>query len=451
MMEQLFDLVVIGTGSAGQTVAQRCRKAGWSVAIVDRLPFGGTCALRGCDPKKVLVDVARLVAWSERMHERGVVTQPLHIDWTELMRFKRTFTDSVPEERERAYAESGIVPFHAQARFVDRDRVAVGEHVLIAKHVVIASGAKPAPLHIDGEEHLATSTDFLELENLPKRLIFLGGGFISFEFAHVAARAGAQTRILEREPRVLAQFDGDLVERLVLATRERSIEVDLETTVTAIEKTDGDFIVRATRGGKPLELHADLVVHGGGRVPDVDDLQLAAGSVARIGAGIEVNEYLQSTSNPAVYAAGDCAAGGGAPLTPVSALEGELVAENLLGGNTRTADFAGLASMVYAIPPLAMVGLTEETARTQGRKVRVQCGDTSQWYSSRRVGAKHTAYKIVFDDDRNEIAGAHILGFDAEELGNICSLAIRAKVKASSIPGVLFAYPTGASELQYML
>ncbi len=99
-----------------------------------------------------------------------------------------------------------------------------------------------------------------------------------------------------------------------------------------------------------------------------------------------------------MYAAGDCAAGGGAPLTPVATLEGELVAENLLGGNKRTADFSGLASMVYALPPLAMVGLTEEAARAQGRKVRVQCGDTSQWYSSRRIGAKHTAYKLIFDE-----------------------------------------------------
>jgi glutathione reductase (NADPH) len=450
-MEKDFDLIVIGTGSAGTTVAQRCRRAGWSVAIVDCLPFGGTCALRGWDPKKVLVGVARLVDWSERMHERGVVTQSLRIDWAELMRFKRTFTDSVPEERERAYTQSGIVTFHGQARFIDRSRVAIGEDDLNGKHIVIASGAKPAPLHIGGEHHLAASTDFLELESLPKRLIFLGGGLISFEFAHISARASAQTQILERGARVLAQFDSDLVEHLVLATQERGIDVHCETTVTAIEKSASGFIVRATRGEKPLELHADLVVHGGGHVADVDDLQLAAGGIARVDAGIEVNEYLQSTSNPAVYAAGDCAAGGGAPLTPVAGLEGELVAENLLGGNKRTADFSGLASMVYALPPLAMVGLTEETARAQGRKVRVQYGDTFGWYSSRRIGAKRTAYKLIFDEDRDEIAGAHILGFDAEELVNICSLAICANVKASSLYDVLFAYPTGASELEYML
>ncbi len=273
-MEKHFDLFVTGTGSAGTTVAERCRKAGRSAAIADRLPFGGTCALRGCDPKKVLVGVARLVDWSDCMHERGVVTQSLHIDWTELMRFKRTFTDSISEARERGYTQSGIMPFHGRARFVDRARVAIGEHVLTGKHIVIASGANPAPLHVSGEHHLATSTDFLELERLPKRLIFLGGGFISFEFAHIAARAGAQAQILEREARVLAHFDSDLVERLVLATQERGIEVHRETTVTAIEKGASGFIVRATRGEKPLELRGDLVVHGGGRVPDIDDLQL---------------------------------------------------------------------------------------------------------------------------------------------------------------------------------
>lgn len=449
-MEKDFDLVVIGTGSAGTTVAQRCRKAGWSVAIVDRRPFGGTCALRGCDPKKVLVGVAQLVDWSERMHDRGVVTHSLQVDWSELMRFKRAFTNSVSEEREQAYAQSGIISFHGPAQFVGHSRVAIGEDLLNAKHVVIATGAKPAPLHISGEEHLATSTDFLDLPSLPQRLIFLGGGFISFEFAHVAARAGAKACILEREGRVLAEFDGELVARLVQATQERGIKVHCETTVTAIEKSDSQFIVHATRGGKSLLLRADLVVHGGGRVADIDDLELKISGVTRIKAGIEVNKYLQSTSNPAVYAAGDCAAGGGSPLTPVAGLEGELVAENLLSGNKHTADFSGLASMVYALPPLAMVGLTEDIARTQGLKVRVQRGDSSQWYQSRRVGAQQAAYKVIFDES-DEIVGAHFLGFDAEEVANLCSLAIRAKVKASTLREALFAYPTGASELEYML
>ncbi len=119
-MQKDFDLVVIGTGSAGTTVAQRCRKAGWSVAVVARLPFGGTCALRGCDPKKVLVGVAQLIDWSERMHERGVVTHSLEMDWSELMRFKRTFTDSVPEDRELAYKQSGIETFNASGAATHR-------------------------------------------------------------------------------------------------------------------------------------------------------------------------------------------------------------------------------------------------------------------------------------------------------------------------------------------
>ncbi|MEO9169899.1 MAG: NAD(P)/FAD-dependent oxidoreductase [Candidatus Baltobacteraceae bacterium] len=449
-MEKDFDLIVIGTGSAGTTVATRCRKAGWSVAIVDRQPFGGTCSLRGCDPKKVLVGIAQLVDWSERMHDRGVVTHRLQIDWAELMRFKRTFTDSVSKDRERAYAQNGISSFHGSARFVGHSLISVGEDLLNAKNIVIASGAKPAPLHVSGEEHLATSTDFLELPSLPKRLIFVGGGFISFEFAHVAARAGADASILEREARVLAQFEDELVQRLVQATQERDIKICCSTTVTAIEKTGPEFVVHATRGKEPLVLRADLVVHGGGRVADIDDLQLEVGGVTRVEAGVDVDEYLQSTSNPAVYAVGDCAAGGGAPLTPVAALEGDVVAENLLNGNKRTANFSGLASMVYALPPLAMVGLTEDVAREQGLKIRVQSGDSSQWYSSRRGGAKHSAYKIIFDEC-DKIIGAHLLGFDAEELANICSLAIRAKVTASALREVLFAYPTGASELEYML
>jgi glutathione reductase (NADPH) len=449
-MERSFDVVVLGTGSAGSTAAQRCRAAGRSVAIVDRRPFGGTCALRGCDPKKVLVGVAQLVDWSSRMRERGVVNETLRIDWPALMRFKRTFTDPVTPAREEAFARSGIVAFHGAARFAGERRIAVGDNVLVATHVVIATGAKPATLHIDGEQHLADSTAFLALETPPKRVLFLGGGFISFEFAHVASRAGARAQIIERESRPLGPFDAELVDRLVDATRAQEIDVHLNTTVSSIERTANGFVVRGTQEERPCSFEADLVVHGGGRVADIGDLDLESGGVARAKAGIAVNEYLQSTSNPAVYAAGDCAAGGGAPLTPVAALEGEIAADNLLGGNRRRPDFRGLASMVYAIPPLGMVGMTEEAARKNGLAIAVRTGDSATWYSSRRIGAKASAYKLVLDEATGELVGAHVLGFEAEELTNLFALAMRARVTRAALDEVLFAYPTGASDIEYM-
>src|SRR6266852_4424606 len=193
-----FDLVAIGTGAAASAVASRCRSAGWQVAIVDSRPFGGTCALRGCDPKKVLVGAAEVIDWSRRMQGNGVRAERALVDWPELMRFKRAFTEPVPKQTEQWMTKSGIATFHGRARFVGPAAVQVGDDVLDAANVVVAAGATPVDLNIPGAEHALTSEQFLELDSLPGRIVFIGGGYISFEFAHVAARADARAVILHR-------------------------------------------------------------------------------------------------------------------------------------------------------------------------------------------------------------------------------------------------------------
>src|SRR5438552_394522 len=183
-MTQRFDLICIGTGTAASTVASRCRAAGWTVAIIDKRPFGGTCALRGCDPKKVLVGVADVVDWARRMKGRGVDETGFRIEWAELMRFKRTFTDPVPQSKEDSFRKEGIATFHGPARFTGPNSVEVGGRLLEARYIVIATGAKPASLGIAGEDLITISDQFLELDTLPPRIIFIGGGYISMEFAH---------------------------------------------------------------------------------------------------------------------------------------------------------------------------------------------------------------------------------------------------------------------------
>ena len=208
-----FDLVVLGTGAGGSTPATKCREAGWRVAVVDDQPYGGTCALRGCDPKKVLVGAAEAVDWHRRMLGQGVEGEA-NINWPALMRFKRSFTDAVPGRHEGLLQKSGIETLHGHARFVAADSLVVGDRALEARHVVIATGARPRPLAIPGEEHVSTSTDFLELDSLPDRIAFIGAGYISFEFAHLVQRAGAQAFVLGRGT-PLGHFDQDLVASLV--------------------------------------------------------------------------------------------------------------------------------------------------------------------------------------------------------------------------------------------
>ena len=163
----------------------------------------------------MLVGIAEVIDWVERMNGRGVRTESARIEWSELMRFKRSFTDPVPKNSERSFANAGIATFHGRARFVDSTVVEVGEDILDGRHVVIATGAMPRRLGIQGEQHITKSDEFLELEALPRRIVFIGGGYISFEFAHVAARAGAEITILHRGQRPLEGFDPDLVNQLV--------------------------------------------------------------------------------------------------------------------------------------------------------------------------------------------------------------------------------------------
>ena len=313
-MTTTVDLIVLGTGTVAQSVAYPCREAGWSVAVVDYHPFGGTCQLRGCDPKKVLVGVSDLVDWSRRMQGKGVSAPGLSLSWPDLIRFKRTFTDPVPEQTKRSFEQAGIITQGGRAHFVDRTSVQVGEEILVGRHVVIAIGACHADLGIPGEDLLTTSTQFLDLEELPRRIVFVGGGYIAFEFAHIAARAGAQVQVLHRGSRPLAKFDPDLVSMLVQASRELGIEVHVNRAVTAIERQGDHLLVHARAGAQEHTVEADLVVHAAGRAPEIDKLDLEVAGVVREKEGVSVNEYLQSVTNPAMYAAGDAVASGGFPL-----------------------------------------------------------------------------------------------------------------------------------------
>src|SRR5574341_2402060 len=177
-MPRNFDLIAIGTGAAASAAAHKCRAAGWNVAIVDSRPFGGTCALRGCDPKKVLVGAADAIDWSRRMEGKGIRAGEARIDWPELMRFKRSLIEGVPRNREEGLARKGIAAFHGRARFVGPTSLRVGEAVLESRYVVVAAGMKPADLKIRGRELFTTSDQFLELDELPRRIAFVGGGYI---------------------------------------------------------------------------------------------------------------------------------------------------------------------------------------------------------------------------------------------------------------------------------
>ena len=399
----------------------------------------------------MLVGAAEVIDWNNRMKGDGITSRGIEIDWPALMRFKRTFTEPVPKGTEQGFAKAGVSTFHGRARFIDQTTIEVGDDTLNARHMLIAAGAQPAKLAIPGEGHLTTSDQFLELERLPQRIIFVGGGYISFEFAHVATRAGAQVRILHRGARPLVGFDPDLVDQLLQATQDIGVDVQLSTAVEAIEKDSDHLIVHASRGNTKQTFEADLVVHGAGRVPEIEDLDLEKSGVEYTKKGVSVNEYLQSISNPAVYAAGDAAASGGPPLTPVASMEGRVVAANLLEGNHDKPDHTAVPTVVFTVPPLASVGLHETTARAQGWKFKTNHSDTSGWYSSRRVNMKYSGFKVLVDEGSDRILGAHLLGLHSEEVINLFAMAIQFGLRADDLKKVRYTYPSSSDDISYMV
>lgn len=444
-----YDLVVIGTGVAARVAAMRVRDSGWSVAVIDDKPFGGTCALRGCDPKKMLVAGAEVIDGTRRMRPNGIDGE-VHIDWPGLIAFKRSFTDPVPEKHEQSYREKGIATFHGAARFTGRNSLDVDGTAVRGRHILIASGAEPVELGIHGEQHLIDNEAFMALESLPRRIVLVGGGYIAAEFSHIAARAGAQVTVLQRAPRMLTRFEPELVEWLMESFRTVGIDVRTETSVTGVEKDGDGFKVRAEAGGEHVSIEADLVVHAAGRVPALERLDLAAANVEAEEGRLKLNDFLQSVSNPAVYAAGD-AARKGPPLTPVSSHDAKVVAANLTEGNHAKPDYRGVPSVAFTIPRVARVGISEEEARESGLNYRVKCERASTWFTARQAAEPVYGYKTIVEEESKRILGAHLVGPHADEVINIFGLAIRHGLTADDLKRSIFAYPTGASDVGSML
>lgn len=450
-MERTYDVIIIGTGTAGRTLAGRAQSSGLKFAVIDSREYGGTCPLRGCDPKKVLASASEATDWNNRLIGKGAGTkEPLEIDWFSLIKFKRTFTEGYPHEAEKMFTDLGIDTYHGRAFFADENTVIVGENKLKGKYIFIATGSKPRKLGIPGEEYLTTSEGFMETEMLPQRIIFIGGGYISFEFAHIARRAGSKVLILHRSEKPLGPFDPDMVNLLVKASETAGIRILTNNPVVAVEKENDSFLVktksRTENRSETRIFHADMVVNGAGRVPDIEDLKLENAGVETEKKGITVDKHMR-TSTPHIYAGGDCVAGG-TQLTPVATLQGKVAASNILDGDGTEIDYTGIPSAVFTIPALASVGVNDPK---DSSKYRVIFRDRSSWNSTRRAGIEFAASKVIFDEASGRIVGAHILGPNAEEAINIFAMAIRLNLSLSDIKKVIFTYPTVCSDIPYML
>ncbi|MFO7716938.1 MAG: NAD(P)/FAD-dependent oxidoreductase [Desulfohalobium sp.] len=447
-MPERFDVIVLGTGPAGGVVAKGCAAAGLSVAAVDKGDFGGTCPLRGCEPKKVLVDAADAVARINQMQGNGVRGQA-GLDWPALHRFQRSFVEPVPKAVQQSLQKAGVSVIQGSPMFSGANTIAVAGRQLEAEYIVIATGAQPRELDIPGHTLALNSDDFFHLSSLPPRLVFVGGGFISFEFAHVAAQAGAEVSIVHRSDRVLRPFDPDLTALVVGASQAAGIRIYTELPPHSLSAHGDEVVLAAGPHGEQC-FAADAVVNASGRVPSLNGLDLENAGVQWSEHGVQVNAYMQSRSNPAVYAAGDVAEPGQA-LTPVAVMQAETVVRNIVHGAHAEADHTGTAATLFTYPPLCRVGMTESEAKQVDPDCEVKYRSSAGWSEYQRIGQPYAAYKLIFSGDREYLLGAHMLGDGAEEVANIFALAIRNRLRVATLQEALWAYPSFGYTLRHML
>ena len=448
-----IDVLIIGSGSAGQTAAYDLIEAGKKILVVEKSSLaGGVCAMTGCQPKKWFYEAAEAISRCSHLNGKGISRLPKG-SWSQVVREKNRFTEGVPGQTVRGFQNAGIGFLQGGARFLDPDTVIVDGQKIRPGYILVATGAKPARLPFPGAEYMMGSDAWMDQTELPEKMVFVGGGFISFEFAHFAARLGPENKrilILEAGDRPLKPFDQETVEFLVRASQEEGIEIHTRVQIQAIERNGLSFRVVC---GDGTVHEVDQVVHGAGRVPDIEGLNLDAAGIRYDRGGIVVDSGMR-TRNPRVFAAGDCVST--IQLARVGDLEGHTAAWNILSefgqGKPATMDYDAVPAVLFTYPQLGTVGKTEQALQEEGITYRKSAASSLGWPTYRRVGMKHAAYKILADES-GRILGAHFLSDNASGMVNTVRLAMINDIPADRLylQSILGPYPSRESDLIYML
>ncbi|ALS36078.1 glutathione reductase (NADPH) [Enterococcus rotai] len=438
-----FDTIIIGSGPGGMAAAYDLAAEGKKVAVVEADLWGGTCPNRGCDPKKVLYGAIEARDNLAQLKGQGFDTIP-KINWSELMAFKETFTQPVPSEQQQGLSSVGIQTITGKAAFKDSHTIIVENQEYQARQFILATGQRPAILDIPGKEHFSTSTEFLSMKELPKTIVFVGGGYISLELANIANSSGSEVHLVHHNERPLKGFDQELTNELIDNLKKRGVYFHFNESVESISKQGAQYNIRLTSQDSLL---VDQVFCATGRIPNVEGLNLESIGVAFNHKGISVNDYLQTTVDT-IYAIGDCVQKDKPKLTPIASFEGSYLAK-LLSGKLETAiHYPVIPTIIFSSPKLAQVGLVDEAMSADDR-YKQQTIDLSQWFTYKHLNEPLVKAKIITDQVTGLLVGATVLGNEADQLINLFTMMINQNVTASKVNEMIMLYPTVSSDLSY--
>lgn len=439
-----YDVIVIGSGPAGMAAAFGLQEKGKRVAVVEEFLWGGTCPNYGCDPKKILMSAVEAKARVAALAGKGLIGETT-IDWPDLMDFKKSYTDQIPARQQGSLKEAGIATYQGQASFVSHHALQVDEGILSAHQFLIATGQGATTLPIEGREYLHNSTDFLNLPQLPKRIAFIGAGYIAIELATIARAAGAEVQVIHHNDRPLKGFDEEMVQGLIDHLEEAGIQFFFNVDVTAVEQSGAGYRVLAP----DFELETDWVIGATGRKPNIEQLRLPRAGVAYDKSGILVNDHLQ-TSQPHIYACGDVVAKKAPKLTPVASYEAKYAVLAMTEATSEPLRYPVLPTVVFGDYRLARIGLSEAELAAHPERYHHQVLDLSGWYTYLRIQDQAAKVKLVYDDQGMLVALTCFSSL-ADELVNYLVLVLNKQITTEEIGEYIFAYPGAAGDLGYLL
>ncbi|MEW5727132.1 MAG: glutathione-disulfide reductase [Pseudomonadota bacterium] len=440
-----FDLFVLGAGSGGVRASRLAAQLGVRVAVAEESRVGGTCVMRGCVPKKLLVMGAHFAEDFADAEGFGWSVEGASFDWARLIAAKNAELNRLESVYNRILRDNGVTLVEGRGRLVDAHTVEVAGRTHTAERILVATGGRPVLPNVPGIEHAITSNEALDLMQLPRRMVIVGGGYIAVEFAGIFNALGVQVTQILRGDTLLRGFDQDVRATLDEEMRKKGVDLRCETSVRSIEKTRSGYDLRLS-GDEDIE--TDLVFYATGRRPNTDGLGLEDAGVELDERGaVKVDEFSR-TSVENIFAVGDVT--DRMNLTPVALGEARALVSTLYLGKPVSMDYDNVPTAVFSNPPVGTVGLTEEEARRRGACIDVYLSRFKPMRHTLSGRDERTLMKMIVDRASDRVLGVHMVGPDAPEILQGFGVALKCGATKAQIDSTVGIHPTAAEELVTM-